>query len=84
MDKNGLYSIEVIFLHGEEVKRYAIFNQSTDDIKVFRQCFLSEGFMVPVFKLGPDFSGPIDEWVIVNPWNIKSMTVTRQKKFVQQ
>lgn len=70
-------TVELYFMHGAEYKRYYMRNFTWEKIKSFRETVFNSGFM---------FSDPDDpeHYFVVSPWNIKSIEVTKQKKFFQE
>lgn len=72
-DKTWL-TIEVLFKHGTEIKRYALKNCTWDKVKKFREVVFTDGFMYPDIN-------DVGRWYIINPWNVSSIEVHKQSHF---
>lgn len=84
MAKNDFMSIEVSFLHDQEVKRYVMRNKSWDDVQSFREIIISSGLMIPAYIIDPGGGWSISTWFVIVPWNLKSITITKQDKYFKE
>jgi len=69
VEKNALWSIEVVFSHGAETKIHRLRNLETKQLMDFRADVFAVGLMYPVDP---------GHWVICNPVNIISIDVYKQ------
>jgi hypothetical protein len=70
-EQGRLYCIDVLFLDGNETRRYALSNQSGAEVLQFREKVFSAGLMVPIDP---------GKWEVIPPWNIKEITIQKQNK----
>lgn len=77
MSKSVWLTIEVCYNHDNEVKRYLIRNCNWHTVKVFREAVFSAGLMYP-------HETDTGRWVVVSPWNIRSVEIWKQEKFFKQ
>jgi hypothetical protein len=74
---NGqLWCIEVLYDHEGEVKRYQLPNQYSKELLKFRETIIQAGLMLPT-------RAEKGQYIIVLPWNIVSINVTRQDRFFE-
>lgn len=66
------FTIEVYFSQGAEEKRYMRDNVTQKQLKQFRENVFIDGIFIPIDPA---------RWVLVSPWCIKSIEITRQAKF---
>jgi len=71
IEKNALWSIEIIFSHNAETKVHRIRNVETKTLMQFRADIFAVGMMFPVDP---------GHWIIVHPNNIVSIDVYKQSK----
>lgn len=74
-----LFSIEVLYNAENEVKRYMLRNMTAIKLKEFRETIVNAGLMLPA-----DYDSELpdlDQWYIILPHNIKTITVWRQERF---
>lgn len=74
-----LFTIEVLYLFKEETKRYILRNMTADKLKQFRETVVTGGLMLPA-----DYDSELpdlDQWYIILPHNIDTITVWRQQTF---
>lgn len=75
-----LFTIEIVFLHENEVCRQLLRNYTADKLKEVRETIFSAGLMVPVER-STELPAELDHWRVISPWNIKAVEVWRQEKF---
>lgn len=75
--RNGkLWSIAVLYNYGVETKRHQVKNLYSRELMEFRETVIRAGLMLPV-------GDGKNEWIVVLPWHIISIDVTRQSKFFE-
>lgn len=71
-----LWSIEVLYHYEHEAKRYMITNLYSKELMRFRETVITAGVMIPTRE-------EKGEYIIVLPWHIITLRVTRQSRFFE-
>lgn len=69
-----LWGIEIICSMGLETKRHHLENQTDREVFQFRQHIFTAGLMLPIDP---------GTWVVIPPWDIKTIFINRQSKFFE-
>jgi hypothetical protein len=68
----GLFTVEVLFHEGLEVRRFWMRNRTRDEIRKFREDVFIVGLAMPTDP---------GKWVVVSPFDIKKVTLELQKQY---
>lgn len=69
------YSVEILYQHEAEVIRYVKRNIREERLREFREGIISAG--VAIIR-------GVGHWAIVLPWQIKSINIYRQDKWIKE
>jgi len=67
------FRLEIIYNYRGETKRFEYINCNAATLKTIREGIIAMGLQVPIDSA---------TWVIIFPWSIDCLTVTRQKDFL--
>lgn len=72
--KGQLWSVALVYNYDMETKRHMLKNLFTNELMKFRETVITAGAMIPTRE-------EKGEYIVILPWHIISITVTRQSRF---